>query len=435
MCPVVIVDCSASGLGLAADQPEPTGAILALEWPGSAAPLHTPRIVHAEVVRCAPDLPGGWRLGVRIASSPPHEAVPVLPDPTAPTSPVAMLADPPAIEPDAEGNNHVRRKTRRGRRWIALLLLILLAGLPLVLAPATVRDGISRQAAHAWGADGAEGTTAAAGPRRVLPAEHFPLEGIPAEALVLRLRTEEAPAPQVDPVADTLTAARLALARGDLAVADAAFAAVLADPAATDAQRRRARSGLGFGAPGDDRGAVPQARMATSPVPVVVAGQPAQRSADARQSSRAAARETLPSHWGIEDRPAPPPDAPVFIEVDRARFEMTVYAFGQPTARYPVGLGAGGSTPVGDFVIANRLRNPTWHDRGRAVPPDDPEYPLGGYWMGLATADGRIPYGFHGTNEPESIGRAAGRGCIRLGPPDVAALFQCVTVGTPVRIF
>ncbi len=40
----------------------------------------------------------------------------------------------------------------------------------------------------------------------------------------------------------------------------------------------------------------------------------------------------------------------------------------------------------------------------------------------------------HGTNRPYGIGRRVSSGCIRLYPEDIEALFDRVTVGTPVTV-
>ena len=42
--------------------------------------------------------------------------------------------------------------------------------------------------------------------------------------------------------------------------------------------------------------------------------------------------------------------------------------------------------------------------------------------------------GIHGTNAPQSIGRAASRGCIRLRNRDVEELFDLIAVGVPVEV-
>ena len=50
----------------------------------------------------------------------------------------------------------------------------------------------------------------------------------------------------------------------------------------------------------------------------------------------------------------------------------------------------------------------------------------------LVLGDG---YGIHGTNVPESIGRAVSHGCVRLRNEDIEKLFDMVAVGTPVYIY
>ena len=41
-------------------------------------------------------------------------------------------------------------------------------------------------------------------------------------------------------------------------------------------------------------------------------------------------------------------------------------------------------------------------------------------------------YAIHGTNRPDSIGKAASYGCIRMLNRDIVDLFERVEVGTPV---
>jgi len=43
-------------------------------------------------------------------------------------------------------------------------------------------------------------------------------------------------------------------------------------------------------------------------------------------------------------------------------------------------------------------------------------------------------YRIHGTNEPQSIGRAMSSGCIRMLNQDIAELFDNVIIGTPVIV-
>jgi uncharacterized protein involved in propanediol utilization len=50
--------------------------------------------------------------------------------------------------------------------------------------------------------------------------------------------------------------------------------------------------------------------------------------------------------------------------------------------------------------------------------------------MGLSTKG----YGIHGTNEPNSIGKAASHGCIRMSKADLEELFALVEIGDAVEI-
>lgn len=127
-------------------------------------------------------------------------------------------------------------------------------------------------------------------------------------------------------------------------------------------------------------------------------------------------------------------DAPVRLEVDKSDYVLSVYRGAQRLAQYPVGLGLDNSTPSGDFVIANKIRNPAWFNRGESVPPGDPRNPLGDQWMGLGDERGATSYGIHPTREQESIGQQRSRGCVRMRPADAAALFEICPRGTPVRI-
>ena len=122
------------------------------------------------------------------------------------------------------------------------------------------------------------------------------------------------------------------------------------------------------------------------------------------------------------------------IEIDTQTYVLTVHTKEQTLGPFPVGLGRGGSTPAGDFVIANKIKEPDWYDRGRVVKAGDPENPLGASWMGLGRDGQATSYGIHPTDEPEAIGRDASRGCIRMLPEDAALVFEACPIGTRVHI-
>jgi lipoprotein-anchoring transpeptidase ErfK/SrfK len=86
-------------------------------------------------------------------------------------------------------------------------------------------------------------------------------------------------------------------------------------------------------------------------------------------------------------------------------------------------------SPEGRFEVINRIPNPTWCAGGRAVRPGK-RNPLGTRWIGLS----KKGYGIHGTNEPDSIGKAASHGCIRMRNRDVEELFDLVETGAPVEL-
>ncbi|MBI5282602.1 MAG: L,D-transpeptidase [Candidatus Solibacter usitatus] len=86
-------------------------------------------------------------------------------------------------------------------------------------------------------------------------------------------------------------------------------------------------------------------------------------------------------------------------------------------------------SPVGRFEIVHRIPNPTWYGRDRTVPPGEAN-PLGTRWLGLSVKG----YGIHGTNKPQSIGKPASMGCIRMRNSDVEELFELVGTGIPVEL-
>ena len=64
-----------------------------------------------------------------------------------------------------------------------------------------------------------------------------------------------------------------------------------------------------------------------------------------------------------------------------------------------------------------------------------PENPLGARALYLYDENGKDTlYRIHGTNEPETIGRGASSGCIRLRNIDAIDLYNRVTVGTRVIV-
>jgi hypothetical protein len=126
------------------------------------------------------------------------------------------------------------------------------------------------------------------------------------------------------------------------------------------------------------------------------------------------------------------------IKVSKSRNDLLLTSNGAFFKRYGVGTGRYDKTPVGTFVIAERIPEPPWwRDDGRTVPFGDKENILGTRWMAIK-ATGTTPeikgYGIHGTWDTNSIGKAESAGCIRLKNEDVEELFEMVPIGTSVVI-
>ena len=95
---------------------------------------------------------------------------------------------------------------------------------------------------------------------------------------------------------------------------------------------------------------------------------------------------------------------------------------------YDVAVGASVSpSPDGEYRMAHRLENPAYYHPGTVIGPGA-NNPLGPRWIGLNVKG----FGIRGTNHPESIGKNASHGCIRLRNRDIEDLFARVQVGDGV---
>ncbi|MBW4487923.1 MAG: L,D-transpeptidase family protein [Trichocoleus desertorum ATA4-8-CV12] len=129
-------------------------------------------------------------------------------------------------------------------------------------------------------------------------------------------------------------------------------------------------------------------------------------------------------------------DQPLRLEIQRSRRRVTLYQGKTPIKTYPIAVGRQGwETPIGQFKVIRKLRNPTWINplTDESISGNDPENPLGGYWIGFWT-DGRNWIGFHATPNPESVGQPVSHGCIRMHKKDIQEFFNQVQPGTPVIV-
>jgi lipoprotein-anchoring transpeptidase ErfK/SrfK len=104
-------------------------------------------------------------------------------------------------------------------------------------------------------------------------------------------------------------------------------------------------------------------------------------------------------------------------------------------------LGVGGGLPgsqtkPGEYLVGDKRRDPMWFPPGKEpVPYGDPRNPLGSRWIELELPDGRASHlGFHGTNEPESVGKDASQGCLRMRREDIELLYEILPKGVAVTI-
>ena len=116
--------------------------------------------------------------------------------------------------------------------------------------------------------------------------------------------------------------------------------------------------------------------------------------------------------------------------VDLQDFALTIHLQGYYVKRYDVGIGKEDSSPLGKFAVFNKVENPQYTGPdGRVIKGDDPQNPLGERWIDLGDS-----YGIHGTIDPDSIGKAASRGCIRLRDKDVIEVYDFLVKDSEVVI-
>jgi L,D-transpeptidase ErfK/SrfK len=127
--------------------------------------------------------------------------------------------------------------------------------------------------------------------------------------------------------------------------------------------------------------------------------------------------------------------------------EMRMYYYPAGTNRvltYPIGIGKIGKTiPITMTSITRKTKDPVWIppedirefnlQQGVVLPsvmPPGPDNPLGPYAIYM-----RVPtYLIHSTIFPESIGKRASFGCIRMYESDIQEFFPSVRGGIPVAI-
>jgi lipoprotein-anchoring transpeptidase ErfK/SrfK len=121
---------------------------------------------------------------------------------------------------------------------------------------------------------------------------------------------------------------------------------------------------------------------------------------------------------------------PFSIVVDKSQNILFLQQKGELVKSYPVSTGKNNCTPAGEFIIDEKIKNPTWFKTGAIIPPDSPENALGSRWMGIDTEG----IGIHGNRDVNEIGKQVTQGCVRMHNEDVEELFILVPLKTKVTI-
>jgi hypothetical protein len=122
----------------------------------------------------------------------------------------------------------------------------------------------------------------------------------------------------------------------------------------------------------------------------------------------------------------------VFVRKSSRR--LWVLLGGVYVKQFDVGIGKNDKTPEGTFEIETKIEEPDWYFDGKKYLYGDPKNPLGTRWMGFKRTRKAAGYGIHGTDQPDTIGKALSEGCVRMLNSDVEELFTWIPRGTKVTI-
>lgn len=131
------------------------------------------------------------------------------------------------------------------------------------------------------------------------------------------------------------------------------------------------------------------------------------------------------------------------VIIDTREHLLYLVEQGGQARRYGVGTGKPGFEWAGTHTVTRKAEWPDWRPpaemiarekkKGRVLPAHmkgGPQNPLGARALYL----GSTLYRIHGTNQPQSIGRAVSSGCIRMRNEDVVDLYGRVPVGAKVVV-
>jgi lipoprotein-anchoring transpeptidase ErfK/SrfK len=145
----------------------------------------------------------------------------------------------------------------------------------------------------------------------------------------------------------------------------------------------------------------------------------------------------------VADLPPRPEFAQRVIKVDTQGRMLDLLDANRVIASFPITPGSKTlPAPIGTWKVVKVTTMPIFRwdeamlNHGRrssdfySIPPG-PRNPVGIVWIGL----NKKGIGIHGTDSPDTIGRSASHGCIRLANWDAARVVNQVTVGMTVEIY
>jgi lipoprotein-anchoring transpeptidase ErfK/SrfK len=160
---------------------------------------------------------------------------------------------------------------------------------------------------------------------------------------------------------------------------------------------------------------------------------------------------TIPGRFRRQEVTYEGPELPGTIVIEPGnRFLFHVREMGM-AVRYGVGVGRAGFGWSGTAQVGMKRKWPRWLPPTEMVARDEnaakwangmpggPDNPLGAralylFAKSLYANYSDTGYRIHGTNAPETIGKAMSSGCIRMLNQDVAELYQQVPVGSKVVV-
>ncbi|HEV7873548.1 MAG TPA: L,D-transpeptidase [Enterovirga sp.] len=138
----------------------------------------------------------------------------------------------------------------------------------------------------------------------------------------------------------------------------------------------------------------------------------------------------------------PTAEAPGTIVIDTKSRQLYLVLPGGKAMRYGVAVGDEAFGWTGTAQVARKAEWPAWNPPAEMVKrwphvhpmEGGPANPLGARALYLYQGDRDTLYRIHGTNEPETIGRAVSSGCIRMRNIDVVDLYNRTPTGAKVIV-